>query len=107
MRQRAQSRGSRPRSARGWKRRGIGRILAEHVAGRWPLPRWVIPTPLAILACPFAGVPLPFARRNLGYPLAFSSERAREGLGLALRPVETTLAEHFDQLVEQRAFDRA
>jgi hypothetical protein len=37
---------------------------------------------------------------NVGYPLKFDNSRSRTELGLTYRPVEQTVTEHFQQMLD-------
>jgi hypothetical protein len=37
---------------------------------------------------------------NVGYPLRFDTSKARTQLGMEFRPPETTVVEHFQQLID-------
>jgi dihydroflavonol-4-reductase len=52
------------------------------------------------LAAPTAGFTRTYVARNAGCPLKFDTRRAREELGVGFRPPETTVVEHFQQLLD-------
>jgi hypothetical protein len=49
---------------------------------------------------PVVGLTRKFVDRNVGYPLAFDNSRSQEELGLTYRPVEQTVTEHFQQMLD-------
>lgn len=78
----------------------IGQVLRQHFGGRYPFPRREIPKFMAWLAAPTAGVTHKYIATNVGYPLRFDNSKARTELGMEFRPVETTVVEHFQQLID-------
>ena len=47
-----------------------------------------------------------FVERNVGYPLAFDGTRSRTELGLSYRPLDDTIAEHFQQMLDDGVVKR-
>ena len=78
----------------------IGRALAGAYGRRYPFPRRELPKPLVWLAAPTAGVTHKYVSNNVGYPLKFDNSRALEVLGVEFRPVEDTVVDHFQQLID-------
>ena len=78
----------------------MGRALAGAFGRRYPFPRRELPKPLVWLAAPTAGVTHKYVSNNVGYPLKFDNSRIREMLGIEFRPVETTVVDHFQQLID-------
>jgi len=78
----------------------MGRALAGTYGRRYPFPKRELPKPLVWLAAPTAGVTHKYVSNNVGYPLRFDNSRVRETLGVEFRPVETTVVEHFQQLID-------
>ena len=78
----------------------IGQVLRKNFAGRYPFPRRELPKFLVWLAAPTSGVTRRFVSTNVGYPLRFDNSKARTELGMEFRPPETTIVEHFQQLID-------
>ncbi len=78
----------------------IGRVLRESFGRRYPFPGRELPKFLIWLAAPTAGLTRRFVATNVGHPLRFDNSRARTRLGMDFRPVETTVVEHFQQLID-------
>ena len=47
-----------------------------------------------------------FVDRNVGYPLAFDNSRSQKELGLTYRPVEETIIDHFQQMLDDGLVQR-
>lgn len=85
--------------------------LAGIVRGRfpdYPIGKRVLPKLLMWLVGPLANAA--FTRkvisRNVGHPWKSDTTKSREKLGLRYRPLEETLVEHFQQLIDGRVFEK-
>lgn len=69
---------------------------------RYPFPTFEIPKAMAWLVGPLftAGVTRAFVSRNVGWPLRFDNSKSRRELGVQYRALDQTLAEHFQQLID-------
>jgi len=79
---------------------GIGRILRKRFGRSYPFPYTVVPKAAFRLVAPFAGYSREFVDRNVGWPLEFDNTRSRDELGLEYRDAEDTLADHFQQMID-------
>ena len=52
------------------------------------------------LAAPTAGLTRKYVAGNMGHPLKFDNGRARKNLGIEFRPIEDTVVDHFQQLID-------
>jgi nucleoside-diphosphate-sugar epimerase len=78
----------------------IGKILRHRYGSLYPFPRTTAPKALVKLIAPVVGLTREFVDRNIGYPLAFDNHRSRDELSLSYRPVEQTITEHFQQMLD-------
>lgn len=79
----------------------MGKILRKAFGSRYPLPFQETPKFVVWLVGPIvAGVSRDFVKANVGYPVRFDGSRVTRELGLSYRPVEQTLKEHFQQLLD-------
>lgn len=68
---------------------------------RYPLPTFEIPKFMAWIVGPItADITRKFVTTNVGWPLKLDNSRSRKSLGLQYRPVQDTLNEHFQQLID-------
>jgi nucleoside-diphosphate-sugar epimerase len=67
-----------------------------------PVPARSVPTWLFLLVGPFLGYPARFIRRNIGYEIWFDNTLIREKLGMTFRPLEETLVDQVEQLLNGR-----
>ncbi|HKY92120.1 MAG TPA: aldehyde reductase [Nevskiaceae bacterium] len=68
---------------------------------KYPLPTFEIPKATAWLMGPItADITRKFVSTNVGWPLKLDNSRSRKALGLKYLPVQKTLNEHFQQLID-------
>jgi len=79
---------------------GIGRVLRKRFGRSYPFPYTTIPKPMFRLIAPAAGFSREFVDKNVGWPLKFDNTRSVTELGLEYRPVEETLGDHFQQMID-------
>lgn len=78
----------------------IGKILRKNFGPSYPFPRNELPKFMIKMGAPAAGLTRRFVEQNVGWPLRFDNTRSRTGLGLEYRPVEQTISEHFQQMID-------
>ncbi|MGH3459175.1 SDR family oxidoreductase [Aeromicrobium sp.] len=78
----------------------VGRVLRRQFGGRYLFPRLEAPKAMIWLAAPIGGVTRKYVATNVGYPLRFDTSKSRTELGMEFRPTETTIVEHFEQLID-------
>jgi len=78
----------------------MGRVLAEHFGERSSFPTRNLPRTMVWMVAPAVGLTRKYVWANVGHPLRFDTRRAREELGAEFRPVETTLVDHFQQMID-------
>jgi nucleoside-diphosphate-sugar epimerase len=84
----------------------IGRILREQFGDGYPFPRMQAPKPLFWLIAPMFGVTRKFVTRNVGVRLRMDNSYSREDLGMEYIPIEQTVKEHFQQLLDDGLIKR-
>ncbi len=68
---------------------------------KYPLPRTLLPKALVWLVGPIAaGVSRRFVKLNVGYSIRFDNTRSRQTLQIHYRPIEETLHQHFQQMID-------
>lgn len=78
----------------------IGKILRGHFGDRYPFPKMVSPKFIIWLIAPFLGITRAFVSKNVGYPVKFDNSYSKKDLGISYRPMEKTIIEHFQQLID-------
>lgn len=79
----------------------IAKILRSKFGGKYPFPGMEVPKLVVWLFGPLMGpVTRDFVAKNVGIPVRFDNRRSRQELSLQYHPVEQTLTEHFQQLLD-------
>ena len=84
----------------------IGRVLRRRFGEFYAFPRMTVPKFLFQAIGPALGYTRSFVDRNVGYPLAFDSTRSRTELGLSYRALDDTIADHFQQMLDDGVVKR-
>ena len=77
-----------------------GRLLRAKFGDRYKFPRFTLPKFVVWLAAPVARLTRKFVALNVGYRIGFDNSKSVRELGLAYRPLEQTLADHFQQVLD-------
>jgi nucleoside-diphosphate-sugar epimerase len=84
----------------------IGKILRRHFGEFYAFPRTTAPKFAAKMMAPLIGMTREYIDLNVGYRIAFDNSRSREELGLKYRPLEDTVNEHFQQMLDDGVVKR-
>ena len=85
----------------------IGEILRKNFGDGYPFPKRELPKALLWLIAPLLGSTRRDVSRNYGYPLQLDNSRSIHELGIQYRPVEDTLVEHFQQILNDKLLPEA
>lgn len=78
----------------------IAAILRRHFGNAYPFPRRQAPKFVFWLIAPLLGYTRQFVSRNVGIPIAFDNAYSKRDLDMAYIPVEETVREHFQQIID-------
>lgn len=78
----------------------MGKILRHNFGPKFPFPRNKLPKAAFKLFGPLAGFSKAFVELNMGYPIYFNANKSQQELGMQYRNIETSLIEHFQQLLD-------
>jgi nucleoside-diphosphate-sugar epimerase len=78
----------------------IGQNLRKQFGRSYPFPYTKLPKAMFRLVGPFVGYTREFIDKNVGWPLEFDSSRSTKELGLEYRSADETLADHFQQMID-------
>jgi nucleoside-diphosphate-sugar epimerase len=78
----------------------IGQVLRKRFGRSYPFPYTTMPKAMFRLVGPFVGYTREFVDKNVGWPLEFDSSRSTEELELTYRSADETLADHFQQMID-------
>ncbi|MBN2668464.1 MAG: NAD-dependent epimerase/dehydratase family protein [Bacteroidales bacterium] len=80
----------------------ISRILYQRYHNQYHLPKTELPKWVAWLVGPLFGLKRKMVSRNFGYPWLVNNQKSIDVLNLKYRPIETTIKEHFQQMIEEK-----
>jgi nucleoside-diphosphate-sugar epimerase len=78
----------------------IAKILQKHFGRAYPFPRREAPKFLFWLVAPVYGHTRKFVSRNVGIPVKFDNAYSKTDLHMAYIPIEQTIKEHFQQIID-------
>ncbi|MGM0563509.1 MAG: NAD-dependent epimerase/dehydratase family protein [Pseudomonadota bacterium] len=80
---------------------GMVEAIKKHFgAKRFAYPMMVAPKFVVWLIAPLQGVTREFVKKNVGYPLRFDNSYSKRDLDMSFRPVNETLADHLQQMID-------
>lgn len=80
--------------------REMAAILGKHFGSKYTFPKGEIPKWFCWLIAPAIPTTREIVSNSYGYEFKADNTRSKEQLGITYRPVETTLVDHFNQIVE-------
>jgi len=80
--------------------REIAAILNRHFGSKYTFPKGELPKWLCWLIAPAIPTTREIVSKSYGYKVNFDNTRSIKQLGITYRPVETTLVDHFKQIVD-------
>ena len=82
----------------------FAKVLRNQFSDTYPFPTQTLPKWLVWIIGPFLneGTTRKFIDRNIGYPFLADNSKGKEELGLTYRPLETSLTEMFQQLIDNQ-----
>ncbi|MCF8369157.1 MAG: aldehyde reductase [Bacteroidales bacterium] len=78
----------------------MAQILRKQFGSDYPFPKSKVPKALIWLIAPKAGLTRKFVLKNIGIKLNFDNTKSRRELGMDYIPIDKTLKDQFEQLVE-------
>ena len=85
----------------------IANILRKHFGDAYPFPKRVAPKFLFWLIAPIYGRTRKYVSRNVGIPIAFDNSSSKRNLDMSYRPIEQTIKEHFQQILDDGLLGKA
>jgi nucleoside-diphosphate-sugar epimerase len=79
----------------------IAEILRWEFGGHYTFPKRKVPKIILWLFPSAFGFTRRYVANNVGVSLELDNSRSKDGLGMSYRPVEATVREHFQQILEQ------
>ena len=84
----------------------IAALLRKHFGDRYPFPRRQAPKFLFWLIAPMMGYTREYVRKNVGIPIRFDTAYSKKDLGMSYIPIEQTVKEHFQQILDDNLLDK-
>ena len=84
----------------------IADILRKNFGDSYPFPKRLAPKFLFWLIAPMFGRTRKYVSRNVGIPIEFDNSRSKTELNLSYLPLEQTIREHFQQLLDDGLLDK-
>jgi dihydroflavonol-4-reductase len=84
----------------------IAKILRKHFGDAYPFPRRQAPKFLFWLIAPLYGYTRKYVTRNIGIRIRFDNSYSKSDLGMSYIPVEQTVREHFQQILDDGLLNR-
>jgi nucleoside-diphosphate-sugar epimerase len=84
----------------------VANMLRKEYGYAYPFPRREFPKALAWLVAPRVGISRKFVSRNFGYRPRFDNSRSKTELGVSYRPLEQSVKEQFEQMLDDGLLKR-
>ncbi len=81
-------------------------MLRKHFRDGYPFPRRQIPKFMLWLMAPQQGFTREYVRRNVGIRIKFDNSYGKKDLGVSYIPIEQTVSEHFQQLIDDGLLEK-
>ena len=83
----------------------LGMMLRDRFGKDYPIPKRAMPKWLFWVVGPFlAKITRKYISRNTEHPFQFDNSKSVQALGQTYRPLQTTIEEMFEQMVERGVF---
>ena len=84
----------------------IANILRKHFGEDYPFPRKQVPKFLFWLIAPMRGFTRKYASRNAGIQIKFDNSYSKADLGISYIPLEKTVKDHFQQIIDDGLLEK-
>jgi nucleoside-diphosphate-sugar epimerase len=78
----------------------LANMLRKHFGDDYPFPRKQVPKFLFWLIAPMRGFTRKYASRNAGIQIKFDNSYSKADLGISYIPIEQTVKDHFQQIID-------
>jgi nucleoside-diphosphate-sugar epimerase len=78
----------------------LGKILRKNFGDQYPFPTKEPPKLLFWLIAPMFGFTRKYATKNVGYKISFDNSYSKKDLGMTYLPLEKTITDHFQQILD-------
>ena len=84
----------------------LGSILKKHFNTGYPFPQRQVPKSIIWILAPMFGFTRKYVSRNVGYPVKFDNSYSKEDLGMNYIPIDQTVKDHFQQILDDGFLDK-
>jgi dihydroflavonol-4-reductase len=84
----------------------LANILRKHFGDGYPFPRRQAPKFVFWLIAPMYGYTRKYVSRNVGYRIKFENSYSKADMGMSYIPIEQTVKEHFQQILDDGLLDK-
>lgn len=85
----------------------LGKILKKNFGDQYPFPTKEAPKLIFWLISPMFGFTRKWVTKNLGCKISFDNSFSKENLGITYLPLEQTVKDHFQQILDDGLLDSA
>lgn len=78
----------------------MGKLLRAKFGDQYKFPKFTAPKALIWLIAPMAKLTRKFVSQNVGYKIGFDNSKSKKELGMQYRPLEQTVCDHFQQVLD-------
>jgi nucleoside-diphosphate-sugar epimerase len=78
----------------------LAKIMRKYFGDDYPFPRRQVPKFLFWLIAPMRGFTRKYASRNAGIKIKFDNSYSKADLGISYTPIEQTVKDHFQQIID-------
>ena len=82
----------------------IAQMLQQKYGSIYPFPKKELPKFMVWMMAPLVGVKRKMVQNNFGYPWKLDNSKSKKELGITYIPVETSIVEFFQQMVDSGVF---
>ena len=83
----------------------LGKILRKNFGDQYPFPTKEPPKPLFWLISPMFGFTRKWVTKNVGCKISFDNSYSKENLGITYMPLDKTVKDHFQQILDDGLLD--
>jgi nucleoside-diphosphate-sugar epimerase len=85
---------------------GLADMLRPKYGDKYPLPKKNMPKWFLSLIAPMVGITRQYVKDNVGFPWKADNSKIKKELSMEFRPISGTINEFFQQLIDNKAFDK-
>ena len=84
----------------------LSKYLKNHFGNKYPFPKKELPKFLVWILAPVVGIKRKMVRNNIGYPWKVDNSKSIKELGMTYTPVEKSIVDFFQQMIDNNVFKK-